>query len=283
MQVVPVGPLALSVSGLLLLAGLVTALAIGALMHRRGRPAVDGVLWWLLLAGVVVARAVFVARWWPLYAGHPLTILDLRDGGLAPWAGMATVLAGAFIVGSRRPALRGPLVWAVLGGVLVWSAGNLVLWRLAAATQQPLPALVLRDLDGREQPLRALRGEPVVINLWATWCGPCRQEMPVLAEAQRERDGVRFVFANQGESPAQIRAFLDATGLHLDDAIVDPFSQLSRDFNVRGLPTTLFFDARGTLRSTHTGALSRATLAAQLRHVTPAAASPLPALSGVSP
>ena len=282
MQGSPVGPLALPVAGRLVLAGLGTAMAIDGWLHRRGRPSTEAVLWLLLLVGVVLARLAFVLRWWPEYASHPLAVLDLRDGGLSPWAGVAGVLLGALWVFWRRWPLREPLAWAVLGGVLVWSFGGLVASRLDSALHTPLPALVLLDLDGQPRPLQLLRGKPLVVNLWASWCGPCRREMPVLAQAQRVRTQVRFVFANQGESPAEIRAFLVENRLSLDGVLIDPSSRLSQHFGVRGYPTTLFFDAQGTLRSIHTGELSPATLAAQLRHVIPDTATTASHLPGVS-
>jgi thiol-disulfide isomerase/thioredoxin len=281
MQLVPIGPFALPVAGLLLLAGWVTAVAIDGWLHRRGRPSTEAVLWRLLLAGVVVARLVFVVHWWPEYAGHPLAVLDLRDGGLSRWAGSLAVLVGAAWIGWRRRPLREQLAWVVLGGLLVWWFGSLVAWRLDAAMHTPLPALVLHDLDDRPQPLQRLRGQPLVINLWASWCGPCRREMPVLAQGQQARPQLRFVFADQGESAAEIRAFLAANRLRLDGVLTDPSSQLSQHFGVRGYPTTLFFDAQGSLRSMHTGELSPATLAADVRHIIPDAAAAASHPSGV--
>ncbi len=282
MQVVPLGPLALPLAGLLVVAGMGTAVAIDGWLHRRGRPSAESVLWALLLAGVAVARIAFVLRWWPQYAGHPLAMLDLRDGGLSPWAGVLAVLAGASWIGWRRRALRHPLAWSVLGGVLVWGFGSMVAWRLDVASHVPLPALVLDDVDGRPTALQDMRGQPLVINLWASWCGPCRREMPVLAQAQLARSQVRFVFANQGESPAEIRAFLADNQLQLENVVADTSSQLSQHFGVRGYPTTLFFDAQGMLRSSHTGELSAATLAAQLRHIThPGAVATAPREPGV--
>jgi thiol-disulfide isomerase/thioredoxin len=276
MQTLPLGPLALSVAGLLVFAGLATAIALGGWLHRRGRPSPEHALWWLLALAVLVARAAFVVRWWPHYAEHPLGVLDLRDGGFLPWTGVAALVIGALWIGWRQRPLREALAWSVLGGLLVWGFGNLVVWRLADAAQRPLPALIMRDLEDRPVPLQELRGRPLVINLWASWCGPCRREMPVLARAQQAQTVVRFAFADQGESPAQIREFLGAQGLRLEGVLADQDSQLSQHFGVRGYPTTLFFDARGSLRSVHTGELSRATLAAELRHISPGASSRAP-------
>jgi thiol-disulfide isomerase/thioredoxin len=106
-----------------------------------------------------------------------------------------------------------------------------------------------------------------VINLWATWCVPCRREMPVLVEAQRTMPQVRFVFADQGESAGAVKQFLQAQPLTLQHVLIDENLQLSNYYNVRGYPTTLFIDARGRLRDTHIGELSRATLAERLQRI----------------
>ena len=282
MQFVTVGPFALPLDTLLVLAGWVAAMAIGGVLQRRGRPSTDAQLWYLLLAGMLAARLAFVVRWWPEYAGHPLAMMDLRDGGLSRRAGSLAVIVGAAWIGWKRRPLRAPLAWAVLGGMMVWWCGSVVVWRLDTAMHTPLPALALSDVAGRPVGVQQLRGRPLVINLWASWCGPCRREMPVLAEAQQTHPQLRFVFANQGDSPEQIRAFIATNQLRLADVLVDPSSKLSQQFSVRGYPTTLFFDAQGTLRSVHIGELSPATLAAEVRRIVPRVAVASPHSSGAS-
>src|SRR3546814_7473677 len=73
-----------------------------------------------------------------------------------------------------------------------------------------------------------MTGEPMVVNLWATWCPPCRREMPVLAKAQEERGDVTFVFVNQGESESEIRDYLRESHLQLSNVLLDPFSSECR-------------------------------------------------------
>lgn len=123
-----------------------------------------------------------------------------------------------------------------------------------------LPSLPLTDLDGAPVDLKQFEGRPVVLNLWATWCPPCRREMPVLERAADERPDVAFVFANQAESSEAVRDFLAHEGLQLDNMLLDPDTAVARHFQARGLPTTLFFNADGTLRNAHLGEVSRSRL-----------------------
>lgn len=101
----------------------------------------------------------------------------------------------------------------------------------------------------------------MVVNLWATWCPPCRREMPMLAAAQQEYDEVTFVFVNQGEGRGEIKGYLDQNGLALDNVLLDTRGALGQTVGSMALPTTLFYDANGRLADTHLGELSRATLA----------------------
>jgi len=109
------------------------------------------------------------------------------------------------------------------------------------------------------------QGRPMVVNLWATWCPPCRREMPVLADAQQRESAVRFVFANQGEDRETAQRYLTAAGLELANVVIDPGARIGREIGSGSLPTTLFYDASGRLVDTHLGALSAASLASKLR------------------
>jgi thiol-disulfide isomerase/thioredoxin len=267
LPVVTLGPLAFPAGVIALLAGAIAALAVGGWFQRRGGVSVESMLWWLLALALLGARAAFVLRWWPDYLAHPRDLLNIRDGGFLALPALLVLALATGLAAWRRVPLRTPLTWSVAAGVLVWGFVSLVALRLETATTAPMPALVLQDLDGRPVNLHELRGRPLVINLWATWCGPCRRELPTLAQAQKRMPDVRFVFANQGESAAVVRAFLDAQKLGLDHVLIDDSMQLSQHYNTRAYPTTLFLDAQGHLRDTHTGELSAATLAESLGHV----------------
>jgi thiol-disulfide isomerase/thioredoxin len=126
--------------------------------------------------------------------------------------------------------------------------------------------------DGRETPLPQIgAGQPRVVNLWASWCGPCRQEMPLLAQAQQREAQVRFLFVNQGESSSAVQAYLAHEGFALRDVWRDPTAALGPAVGSRGLPTTLFYDAQGRLVGRHFGVLNGPALELRLRELRAAA------------
>lgn len=228
-----------------------------------------------VFVGLLAARLGFVLRWWPEYAATPKSIIAIGDGGFLWWAGLAAALVFAWWRSGRLRTLRRPVLAGIAAGMLAWVAFNgllLMMQRSAPA----LPAFELVTLAGEPARLADLSGRPLVLNLWATWCPPCRREMPVLADAQARWPGVAFVLVNQGEDRGTVRDFIEASGLALDHVLLDPHSQAMLESNTRGLPTTLFFNAEGRLVDTHMGELTRASLADTLQRRFDAAATALP-------
>ena len=129
----------------------------------------------------------------------------------------------------------------------------------------------LSTLAGRPVSLGELAaGRPMVVNLWATWCPPCRREMPLLAAAQRREQGVVFVFADQGEGVAEIQAYLEAEQLAPGNVVRDPRRALGQHAGTSALPVTLFFAADGRLTHSRIGEISDAALSTQLDKLRPA-------------
>lgn len=237
----------------------------------------------MLLVGLLAARGVFVLTWLDSYRDAPWSMLDVRDGGFTPWAGVVAALLVALWQGARQATLRKPLILGLAAGVLTWGALLGALRLTANADDVALPAVRLTTLTGESVDLATLAdGQPLVVNLWASWCPPCRREMPVLAAAQQRESGVRFVFANQGEDAAAVLHYLAASskGPKLSNVVFDPSAALGSAVGSKALPTTLFYDATGRRVDTHLGELSAASLASKLQ---PLRASIRPSPPAVSP
>ena len=266
MASVTLGPVAFPGELVLLGATLALALVMATLWRRRWQVEVSPQVWRALWLGLLAARLSFVLEFATVYADAPWQMLNLRDGGWNGWAGWVAVvgyvgwLAMAQV---RRSAQRQALSVTLVLAAAVWWGGTAVLSLLTAQGPQ-LPALSLGRLEAGEQSLAEFAGRPVVVNLWATWCPPCQREMPVLQRAQQQYPGVHFVFANQNESRETVQRFLALKGLTLDNVLLDEHGALARHFQQRGLPTTLFFDADGTLVDARTGELSEASIAQRM-------------------
>lgn len=125
-----------------------------------------------------------------------------------------------------------------------------------AVSGQPAPDFTATTLDGATLRLSDLRGHPVALNFWATWCGPCRLEMPELEAAQaRYRDsGLVILAVNAGESAEDIQAYVEELGLTLT-VILDLQGAILDLYEVRALPTTVWVDGEGIIRAEHLGPL----------------------------
>jgi len=116
----------------------------------------------------------------------------------------------------------------------------------------------LNDLEGNEISLVDFRGRPVIINFWATWCGPCRIEMPELQEAFEEGQeaGLAILAVNMEETPEMVsRFFYDDLGLTFTP-LLDREGEVTDLYGVFNLPTTYFVNPEGTIAAVHRGPLT---------------------------
>ncbi len=114
----------------------------------------------------------------------------------------------------------------------------------------PAPEFTLNDMDGKPHRLRDYRGKVILINFWATWCPPCRKEMPSLERVyQQFKDRPFMVLAlNQWESEDHVFSYMGDLNVFPEFPILfDPESKVSEDYGVRGLPTSFIIDAEGRL------------------------------------
>ncbi len=261
------GPLAIPMDLALLYGAFFIAWFSGWLIGRKRGTNPESALFSMLIIGALVARAAFVIQYFEQYSDNLLQVIDIRDGGFLLLPGViAAVLAGIYKAWRQAP-LRVPLAIGVCIGLLAWGASVSVLSALQSSQQ--IPELSVRDIDGQPIALQDLAGKPMVINLWATWCPPCRREMPVLAAAQQANPDIRFVFVNQGEGQELVKKFLAQQDLSLGNNLLDTGGRLGQAVGSLSLPTTLFYSADGLLKNNHLGELSHASLTHALRHIRP--------------
>lgn len=110
---------------------------------------------------------------------------------------------------------------------------------------------------GEPVSLEALRGRPVVLNFWATWCAPCRVEMPALQRASERYagEGLTILAVNAMEPAGRVTEFMDELGLTFP-AVLDPDGEILDLYGVRVFPTTIVVDAEGRIRAEHYGPLT---------------------------
>jgi len=272
MLTINIGPLVLPVHLAMLIAAVAVAFSVSHLIGRRQKTrGVEHILSDMLIAALLTARLAFVVTWFDLYRATPWAMLDIRDGGYTAWAGIVAALLVAAWHGWRIPASGKPLGLALASGVLAYGVlfgASLTIKNRPAA----LPATALTTLAGEPTGLaRLAAGKPLVVNLWASWCPPCRREMPLLAQAQKAQGDIAFVFVNQGEKQDIVQHYLSGNrgenGIGLSNVVLDRNTTLGKAVGSMALPTTLFYDASGQLRATHIGELSAASLADKLRQL----------------
>lgn len=119
-----------------------------------------------------------------------------------------------------------------------------------------LPAFSLKTLDGGTVTRDDLLGKPIWLNFWASWCGPCRAEMPDIDTIYRERQGrINLLTVNQGEAPDVVRSYLEEGGYELPVAMDE--GSVFYKWGMRFLPTHVFADSRGRVCDIVEGAMDR--------------------------
>jgi peroxiredoxin len=195
--------------------------------------------------------------------------------------------------------LAGALVIIVLGGLLLWqpweprrgeagfppeaelqslaAPSTSTLLSLARANSlaqgQPAPDFSLKTLDGQATvTLSELRGKGVILNFWASWCAPCRKEMPVLQQAHEtyQAQGLAILAINVSsqDTPAEAKAFVEELRLTMP-VLLDEGSAAEEAFRILGLPTSFFIDSQGVVSRIHFGPVDEAQLEGYIAEILP--------------
>ena len=130
------------------------------------------------------------------------------------------------------------------------------------------PDFTLANLEGENISLSDFNGQPVLINLWATWCGPCRIEMPTIQSRFEEyRDEGFIVLAvNFDEQRTDVQAFRDEFGLTFQ-MILDPGAEVQKLYRTRSYPSSFFVDRNGVIQVQHIGVMTEGNLDGNLAQI----------------
>lgn len=196
------------------------------------------------------------------------------------WVNRRSDARSSLAAGHRLATLKcGVRVWALMAAAGVWSRAA-VAQSADLEPGRPAPTFDLARLEGGRVMLAEFRGHPVVINFWATWCTPCRVEMPMLIGAWQEHRGraLEIVAINltDQERRKDVRQFVEQLKLPFYVAL-DERGRVRERYGLMSLPTTVFVDSAGTVRAVHAGPLSERNLADGLAAIVPSPTRAAPA------
>jgi peroxiredoxin len=178
------------------------------------------------------------------------------------------MLAAGLLVGTGLGLLILVIYWRMEPGESILEGGLRAGVSLPAPiVGSPAPDFELELLDGQYTTLSNYRGQPVLLNFWATWCGPCEVEMPFF-QSQYEQHGSNFsiLAINNAEQAHRVQQFVDRHALTFP-VLLDHDASVQKLYQVRGYPTSLLVDAEGIIRVYHVGVMSEKQLSKYLQEL----------------
>ena len=171
----------------------------------------------------------------------------------------------AIIIGAIALASLAALLWPVLNKPATVTDAGVIRAQIeadgaAGRIGAPAPDFEWTSLDGQTLRLSTYRGKVVVVNFWATWCPPCREEMPALQRVAASEPDVIVLEVDLMEPSDKARSFLDSLGLDRLQPVLDSDGATTRRFGVLSLPSTFFVDKTGVIRHLELTAMSEAQI-----------------------
>lgn len=173
-------------------------------------------------------------------------------------------------VRQRQEKIRNILM--AFGGVLILLAIVMLFSRSSPAQSVTPPQIgstlgdfTLKDVNGELVRLSDYKGRPVLINTWATWCPPCKAEMPLLNQYYQSHaeEGFVILAINAGDTQAEAASFVLQNGLKFP-VLLDPETQLLNQMNIHSFPTSILVGKDGKVKSIHVGLLTEASIEAEI-------------------
>lgn len=148
------------------------------------------------------------------------------------------------------------VIWPTSGAIRIDPVGPAIVQQGEAA-----PNFILPSMEGVPFSLDQQRGQVVIVNMWATWCPPCKAEMPMLDafHAAHAEKGVLVLAVNNEETPETVRAFISEAGFTFP-VLFDQYGQIQDSYGVQGLPTTFVIDRNGLIQYIHLGEITEERL-----------------------
>ncbi|WP_158049685.1 TlpA family protein disulfide reductase [Sphingomonas jeddahensis] len=239
-----------------------TFLTVAAVVGARTDGNASRAGWIALLVGIVAARLGYVLENLSAFMVEPWTVIAIWQGGFSPWVGVgAAALTLLLRLGRSRAA------GLMLGTLAALSLTHAAVSAAVAPKPRPLPTgIALASLAGEPVALDAMRGHGFVLNLWATWCPPCRREMPMVMDVAATAS-LPVLLVNQGEPAGRVKAFLSLHDMSGDSVLLDATQKAAAATGARAYPTTIFVDADGQIVRVRAGEISRAALTAGIREL----------------
>ena len=150
--------------------------------------------------------------------------------------------------------MKNPVTRTWMSLVLICSLSLVAIAPASAASAKPAPNFTLKSMTGKNMKLSEMTGNVVLINFWASWCGPCREEMPLLNALHQKYGPLGFTVlgVNVEEQTDKARGFLKDFPVDFP-VLLDKTNKVSKMYNVIAMPTTVVVDRDGNMRFIHKG------------------------------